>query len=124
MVSSSLGSSPTSSFFVQSTSSIAIVLSSPLPSPFPHVVHDWESKLVVNLSNTSLDPLSFNFLKRGLNFAMAPHTIAHIGFLIEIKNAICSLPSGVAEEVRQDCDVILRRAKPPARNIPKAEILA
>ncbi|GLJ27669.1 hypothetical protein SUGI_0543190 [Cryptomeria japonica] len=124
LVSSSSGSSPTSSRSVMSSSSFAAVSSSPLPSLFPHVVRDWESKLVVNLSNASLDPLSFNFFKRGLNFVVAPRTIPHNGFLIEIDNAIRSLPSAVVEEVRKDCVVILRRATPPTRNIPKAKIHA
>lgn len=55
---------------------------------------------------------------------MAPEVIPHVDFLIEIENVICSFPTDVANEVRQDCVVALRHAKPPRHNIPKAKILA
>ncbi|GLJ12004.1 hypothetical protein SUGI_0181830 [Cryptomeria japonica] len=103
------------------------------PSPLvasPHLgpllitpIRNWESKLVVNLSHASIDPLAFNFLKRGLNFALTPHTILHVDFLIKIENAVRALPIDVGEEVRQDCIVALPHDKPPKCNIPKAEIL-
>ncbi|GLJ58731.1 hypothetical protein SUGI_1472430 [Cryptomeria japonica] len=38
--------------------------------------------------------------------------------------ALRTLPLDVAEEVRQDCAMALRNAKPPKFNIPKAELLA
>ncbi|GLJ34134.1 hypothetical protein SUGI_0686260 [Cryptomeria japonica] len=87
-------------------------------------ISNWESKLVVNLSPAPIDPLTFNFLKQGLNFALTPRNIPHIDFLIEIENVVCTLPLDVVEEVRQDCTVALRNAKPPKFNIPKAELLA
>ncbi|XP_059066412.1 uncharacterized protein LOC131857721 [Cryptomeria japonica] len=63
-------------------------------------------------------------VERGLNFALTPRNVPHIDFLIEIENAVRTLPLDVAEEVRQDCFVALRYAKPPKLNIPKAELLA
>ncbi|GLJ24286.1 hypothetical protein SUGI_0463380 [Cryptomeria japonica] len=96
----------------------------PPPQSSPNLlpINNWESKLVVNLSHVVNDPLAFNFLKRGLNFALAPRSIPHVDFLIDIENA--ALPIEVAEEVRQDCIVALQHAKPPKCNIPKDEILA
>ncbi|GLJ06413.1 hypothetical protein SUGI_0038510 [Cryptomeria japonica] len=88
------------------------------------MINDWDSKLVVNLSSVVLDSLSFNFLKRGLGLSLTPHTIPHLDFLFEIENLIRSLPSGVSDEVRQDCVVALRNARPPECNIPKSELLA
>ncbi|GLJ06002.1 hypothetical protein SUGI_0030200 [Cryptomeria japonica] len=97
----------------------------PLPRSVPNLnpISNWESKLVVNLSLASIDSLTFNFLKRGLNFALTPRNIPHIDFLIEIKNAVRALPLDVAEEVRQDCVVALCNAKSPKCNIPKAKML-
>ncbi|GLJ10227.1 hypothetical protein SUGI_0124380 [Cryptomeria japonica] len=100
MVCSTSDSFPTSSHSAHSTNSFMVGSFSSLVSPSPLVVRNWESKLVLNLSSAFLDPLSFNILKRGHNFSLAPHIIPHIGFLIEIESAIRSLPSGVAEEVR------------------------
>ncbi|XP_059068690.1 uncharacterized protein LOC131859150 [Cryptomeria japonica] len=96
----------------------------PRSAPIINPISNWETKLVVNLSPAHIDPLAFNFLKRGLNFALTPRNIPHIDFLIEIENAVRTLPLDVAEEVRQDCAVALRYAKPPKFNIPKAELLA
>ncbi|GLJ17907.1 hypothetical protein SUGI_0313760 [Cryptomeria japonica] len=96
----------------------------PRSAPIINPISNWETKLVVNLSPAHIDPLAFNFLKRGLNFALTPRNIPHIDFLIEIENAVRTLPLDVAEEIRQDCAVALRYAKPPKFNIPKAELLA
>ncbi|GLJ28399.1 hypothetical protein SUGI_0558890 [Cryptomeria japonica] len=96
----------------------------PRSAPILNPISNWESKLVVNLSPAPIDPLAFNFLKRGLNFSLTPRNIPHIDFLIEIENAVRTLPLDIAEEVRQDCAVALRYAKPPKFNIPKAELLA
>ncbi|GLJ33365.1 hypothetical protein SUGI_0671240 [Cryptomeria japonica] len=96
----------------------------PRSSPNLNPISNRESKLVVNLSLAPIDPLAFNFLKRGLNFALTSRNIPHIDFLIEIENAVRTLPLDVAEEVRQDCAVALRNAKPPKFNIPKEELLA
>ncbi|GLJ50878.1 hypothetical protein SUGI_1083720 [Cryptomeria japonica] len=96
----------------------------PRSAPILNPISNWESKLVVNLSPAPIDPLAFNFLKRGLNFALTPRNIPHIDFLIKIENAVRTLPLDIAEEVRQDCAVALRYAKPPKFNIPKAELLA
>ncbi|GLJ20442.1 hypothetical protein SUGI_0371540 [Cryptomeria japonica] len=83
-------------------------------------IQDWDNKLVVNLSSVVLDPLVFNFLKGGLNFAFSPRSIPHVQFILEIENMVQSLPIDIAEEVRQDCAVVLRHAKPPKSNIPKS----
>ncbi|GLJ52764.1 hypothetical protein SUGI_1123710 [Cryptomeria japonica] len=70
----------------------------PKPAPILNSISNWESKLVVNLSPAHIDPLAFNFLKRGLNFALTPRNVPHIDFLIEIENAVRTLPLDVAEE--------------------------
>ncbi|GLJ10132.1 hypothetical protein SUGI_0122750 [Cryptomeria japonica] len=89
-------------------------------SSIPLSSRNWESKLVANLSHANLDPLVFNFLKRGLGFAVALRAIPLVDFLTNIENAVRALPTDVAKEIRQDCAVALRWAKPPKCNIPKA----
>ncbi|GLJ09453.1 hypothetical protein SUGI_0109940, partial [Cryptomeria japonica] len=96
----------------------------PRSAPNLNPISNWESKLVVNVYLVPIDPLTFNFLKRGLNFALTPRNIPHIDFLIEIKNVVRTLPLDVVEEVRQDCVAALRNGKPPKFNIPKVEMLA
>ncbi|GLJ10900.1 hypothetical protein SUGI_0137580 [Cryptomeria japonica] len=109
--------------------------SSPRPHALGHVVlplsfsnptpsNNWESKLVVNLSSANLDPLAFNFLKRGLVFAVTSCAIPFVNFLTDIENVVHSLPVEVVGEVRQDCAMVLYRAKPPNCNISKAEIIS
>ncbi|GLJ52846.1 hypothetical protein SUGI_1125770 [Cryptomeria japonica] len=87
-------------------------------------IHDWDCKLVVNLSNVILDPLVVNVLKMGFRFVLSPRTILHVDFLIDIENVIRSLSHDLAEEVRQDCVVSLRHAKPSRCNVLKVELLA
>lgn len=79
---------------------------------------------MVNISKAAVDPLTFHFLKRGLNFAPSPQTIPHINFLADIENALHTLPTTIAKKVRQDCVVALRRSKPLKCNIPKVKIKA
>ena len=63
-------------------------------------------------------------LKKGLNFAVAPRKIPLEEIICAIEDAVTTLPENEANEVRQDCAVILRRATPPKHNINKNEAAA
>lgn len=76
---------------------------------------------VINLSKHSLDDTSFNVLEQGLNFAVAPRRIPHKDIICCIEDSVKILPEEKAEEVRQDCAAILRKAKPPKSNISGEE---
>lgn len=65
-----------------------------------------------------------SFLRWGLGFAYTPISIPKVDFLIEIEKAIQTLPNIVTNEIRQDCVVTLRRAKPPKCNVPKVDFIA
>ena len=76
---------------------------------------------VVNLSKLPLDEDSQKVLEYGLNFAIAPSKIPVKNLICSIESAVDGLPEDAAEEIRQECAVIIRRAKPPKLNISCAE---
>jgi hypothetical protein len=83
-----------------------------------------ENRKVVNLSSQKLEPTEMNVLKKGLNFALAPKTISVDSIIRSIEDSIQLLINEEKESIRQDCAVILRRAKPPINNIGRDEFLA
>jgi len=81
-------------------------------------------KNVINLSNKTFDPSVFSFLNKGLNFALAPSKIPTDDIIYNIEYGIKDLPNNVKETIRQDCVVVLRKAKPLKKNLNKVEFLA
>ncbi|GLJ06225.1 hypothetical protein SUGI_0033650 [Cryptomeria japonica] len=83
---------PTSGLSLPTLSLVSVVPCFPDQPPLkltqPKMSHicDWDSKLVVNLSNASLSLPTFNFLKKGLGFVVSPRVIPHVEFLLEIEN--------------------------------------
>ena len=65
---------------------------------------------VVNLPNTELDKNTNEILQKGLNFALAPSRIPQ--------------PYNNAEDIRQECALVLKDAKPSKKNITKEEFAA
>ena len=67
-----------------------------------------------------------SLLQRSLNFAIAPRIIPHEDkdIICQIEDAIVSLPEAAIEEIRQDCTLSLRHAKPPKNNLNKEESIA
>ena len=83
----------------------------PLHSTLNHIfVNDWDSKIIINLSRATIDPLALRCLKRGLNFVIAPRVIPHIDFLSSIKHTIHSLPMEDTTVVGKHCATALRHA--------------
>ena len=83
-----------------------------------------EEKSVVNLSSTNLNSDERSILKKGLKFVVAPRRIPLEEIVCAIEDAVTTLPENEADEVRQDCAVILRRATPPKHNLKKNEVAA
>lgn len=79
---------------------------------------------VFNLSQLVLDDHLKSLLEKGLNYAISPTKIPINDVISNIEVAIKNTDQDVAEEIRQDVAKILRRAKPPSRNISKDESLA
>jgi hypothetical protein len=83
-----------------------------------------KTKKVVNLSSHKLEPVEMNILKKGLNFTLASKTILVDSMICSIEDGIQLLTKENKENIRQDCAMILRRAKPPMNKIGRDEFLA
>ena len=82
---------------------------------------DKRKTIVVNHSNQQLDDDALRVLEKGLSFSIAPNRILVEKIICSIENAITTLPKDIAEEIRQECAVILRKGKPRKRNITKSK---
>ena len=78
---------------------------------------------MVNLSNTKINPSSLKLLEKGLNFVIAPKNILVEDIICSLEESIKHLPENEAEEVRRNCALTLRRAKPPKPNITNEEYM-
>jgi len=76
---------------------------------------------VINLSSFSFPPSIFKVLGKGLNFALAPRKIPVDDIICDIEFGIRGLPDRIKDTIRQDCAVVLRKAKPPKSNLSKEE---
>lgn len=84
-----------------------------------------ESRKLVTLSSHTLNKDEISVLNKGLNFAIAPKRIPTESIICCIEDSIQHLESDEEKEaIRQDCVLILRRAKPPKNNMPKHELFA
>ena len=68
-----------------------------------------------------MDAPSHNILEKGLNFTIVPRRIPFEDLICNIEFSIKNLTPKCAEEVRQDCVIMLRKAKSPACNISREE---
>lgn len=80
--------------------------------------------MVVNLSKFSFDPHVFSLLEKGLNFVVALRRIPVHDIICDIEFGIRDLPEASKDIIRQDCAVILRKAKPPKNNLNNLEFEA
>ena len=83
-----------------------------------------ESKLkkkVVNLSSQVLEPEVINVLRKGLGFAVTPKNLPFENMICNIEDGINNLPLEDKEALRQECSLIMRKAKTPKSNLSKAE---
>jgi predicted GIY-YIG superfamily endonuclease len=83
----------------------------------------WRRRFV-NLSSHELNHSELSVLNKGLNFAISPSSIPFDNLICCIEDSIKTLTDEDKDQVRQDCAVILRNAKPPKSNISKEERLA
>ena len=81
-------------------------------------------KNVINLSSKNFSPFVFYLLNKGLNFSLPPNKIPINDIICINEFGIKDLPDNVKEVIRKDCVIVLRKAKPPKRNISKDEFLA
>ncbi|XP_071446166.1 uncharacterized protein [Hetaerina americana] len=78
-------------------------------------------RLVVNLTDQTIDETTSWVLAKGLNFAPAPRTIPYSDIIGSIEQAVRKLPGDSAEEVRNEISLVLKRAVPPKPNVTREE---
>ena len=78
-------------------------------------------KKLVNLSSHMLDSAEPTILKKGLNFSVDSKTIPVKSIICNIEDIIQNLNNVQQKTIRQECAVVLRKAKPPKCNITKEE---
>ncbi|GLV46463.1 hypothetical protein CBL_20796 [Carabus blaptoides fortunei] len=83
-----------------------------------------QPKVVYNLSDEALDKDTAEVLTKGFNFAVAPLRIPVEEIVCSVESAIQKLEKDTAETIRQEVSRVLRRAKPPKKNISKEEYTA
>ena len=82
------------------------------------------NKKVVNISSYELKKEEAEVLNKGLNFALAPSRIPNEEIICSLEDGIKTLNNEDKELVRQECTVILRKAKPPKRNLNPEQLKA
>lgn len=68
-----------------------------------------------------MNEATISVLVKGMNFAIAPHTLPVKDIACSTELAIKDLPLSEAEEIRREVSRILKTAKPPKRNITREE---
>ena len=93
-----------------------------------HLLSKWSSvnsgsslkdKWVMNLSSKELSALERSGLEKGLKFAIAPRKIPTAEIVAAVEESISQLNDDRRHLVRAEVSSILRRAKPPPKNIQK-----
>ena len=78
-----------------------------------------KDKWVMNLSSKELSALERSGLEKGLKFAIAPRKIPTAEIVAAVEESISQLNDDRRHLVRAEVSSILRRAKPPPKNIQK-----
>jgi hypothetical protein len=93
----------------------------PNPKPYPTLEN---KKTVINRSSKQLSENATTLLSKGMNFAIAPARIPQEEIITEVETAIRHLPKEEAEEIRFETCRILKKSKPPKRNLSRDEMKA
>ena len=80
--------------------------------------------MVINLSDKKLSTEEQNVLAKGGNYAVTPKEIPKEQIIANIETAIRSLPEEQAVTIRTETSCILRKAKPPKRNLTNKKFKA
>ena len=79
---------------------------------------------MVNISCYELKKEEMEVLNKGLNFSLAPNKIPNEEIICSLEDGIRTLKDEDKELIRQECAVILRKAKPPRRNLNLEQLKA
>ena len=81
-------------------------------------------KVVINLSDRNFSTEEQNVLAKEGNYAVTPKEIPKEQIIANIETAIRTLPEEQAVTIRTETSCILRKAKPPKRNLTNKEFRA
>ena len=76
-----------------------------------------KDKWVLNLSSKQLSELEWRGLEKGLKFAIAPSKIPTAEIIASVEEGIFRLDDDQKHLIRAEVNSVLRRAKPPPKNI-------
>lgn len=77
------------------------------------------SKKVINISSLVFTPEEINTLSKGLEFTVSPKDIPFESIICNIKDGTQGLSLDDKEVLRQECSLIMMKAKPPKGNLNK-----
>jgi len=80
-----------------------------------------KTETVVSLSARVLNEAELSVLEKGLNFAISPTSVPIDNIICCMEDIIQHLADEDKKLIRQDCSVILCKAKPPKSNLSKEE---
>lgn len=82
------------------------------------------NKKVINISTYELIKDEIKVLSKGLNFAVAPNRIPNEEIICDIEEGIKYLNDEDKDKVRQECTIILDKAKLPKKNLSSEQLKA
>ncbi|XP_018563496.1 uncharacterized protein LOC108905193 [Anoplophora glabripennis] len=78
-------------------------------------------KIVYNVSKMVLDEALKSVLSKGFNYAVTPTQIAVENIICGVEASIENMDTNIAETIQHDVSQIMRRAKPPKKNLTREE---
>lgn len=82
------------------------------------------NKKVINISSYKLKKEEAKVFDKGLNFALVPKRIPNEEIICSLEDGIKTFNEEDKELIRQECVVILRKSRPPKRNLNHEQLKA
>ena len=83
-----------------------------------------KSKWVINLSTYNITKDERELLENGMNFSVTPPALPTIDLIAKIETTLTGMTTEEADTIRADLSSIIRKAKPPKRNITRKQSIS
>ena len=83
-----------------------------------------KSKWVINLSTYNITKDERELLENGMNFSVTPPALPTIDLIAKIETTLTAMTTEEADTIRADLSSIIRKAKPPKRNITRKQSIS
>ena len=83
-----------------------------------------KSKWVINLSTYNITKDERELLENGMNFSVTPPALPTIDLIAKIETTLTGMITEEADTIRADLSSIIRKAKPPKRNITRKQSIS